>query len=78
MTGLEHQINEFTQFALSHSSENVTLDDLYDRWRDQNHRDVDASAVEASLRDMDQGKTGRPFDAFANEFRQRNKLGERE
>ena len=78
MTTLEHEINDFTQFARGHSSENVTLDELYDRWRDQINRDVDSLAIEASLRDMDAGETGRPFDEFADEFRKRNNLGEKQ
>ena len=74
MATLEKEIEDFARYAKSHSSENVTLDELYDRWREQTYEDTDALAVEASLRDMEAGETGRPFDEFSDEFRKRNKI----
>jgi len=75
-TSLDEKIEDFTRFAKSHSSEDVTIDELYDRWRERTFQETDALAVEASLRDMEQGETGRPFDEFAGEFRKRNNLSE--
>jgi len=75
-TSLDDKIEDFTRFAKSHSSEDVTIDELYDRWRERTFQETDALAVEASLRDMQQGETGRPFGEFAEEFRKRNNLGQ--
>lgn len=72
------QIQVFTAFAVQLSAqegEGISLDEIYDRWREKTLRPTDASAVQASLRDMDQGETGRPFDEFAEEFRSRNNVG---
>jgi len=74
-TSLDDKIEDFTRFAKSHSSEDVTMDELYDRWREKAFQETDALAVEASLRDMEQGEMGRPFDEFAAEFRKRNHFG---
>ena len=37
---------------------------------------LDVLAIAASIRDLDRGVTGRPFDQFASEFRKRNKIPE--
>ena len=34
----------------------------------------DVLAIAASIRDMERGVSGRPFDEFAKEFRQRNQI----
>jgi hypothetical protein len=78
MATLEKEIEDFTRFAKNHSSEDVTLDELYDRWREQVYRDVDTLAVEASLRDMEAGEVGKPFDEFAEEFCKRNGIDEKQ
>jgi len=75
-TSLDDKIEDFTRFAKGHSSEDITMDELFDRWRERTFQETDALAVEASLRDMEQGDTGRPFKEFAGEFRKRNHLGE--
>jgi len=75
-TSLDDKIEDFTRFAKNHSSEDVTIDELYDRWRERTFQETDALAVEASLRDMQQGETGRPFDEFAEEFRKKNHFDE--
>ena len=41
---------------------------------DDVRRTDDWLAIRASLRDIEQGETGRPFDEFAAEFRQRNNI----
>jgi len=76
-TSLDDKIDDFTRFARSHSSEDITMDELYDRWRERAFKETDAFAVQASLHDMEQGETGRLFDEFAGEFRNRNKINEK-
>ena len=75
-TSLEKTIDDFARFAKSHSTEDVTIDELYDRWRENTFKDIDALAVQASLHDMERGETGRPFDKFADEFRKKNSIDE--
>lgn len=74
MAILNEEIEDFAAFARQHSKDAGSLDELYDRWRQQSYCDVDARAVEVSLRDMLAGDTGRPFNEFATEFRKRNKI----
>ncbi len=72
MSTVKEEIEQFTAFAQNHGSDAQSLDELYDRWREQHYRDIDARAIEASLADMRAGETGRPFAEFAAEFRRRN------
>ncbi|MEQ1829896.1 MAG: hypothetical protein ABL921_28295 [Pirellula sp.] len=74
MSSVKEEFEMFTEFARNHAADARSLDELYDRWRDQYYRDVDARAIEASLADMLAGETGRPLDEFAAEFRKRNSL----
>ena len=74
MATTEREIDGFAQFAkaqLGRGGENLSLDDLLDQWRIQHPPAEDALAIKASIRDMDRGEAGRPFDQFAGEFRQR-------
>ena len=75
------QIDSFYQFAterLDNGGAQCTIDELFELWRLENptpeelHEDV--LAVQASLRDMQNGETGRPFEEFSREFRRRNNL----
>ena len=74
MSTVQEEFELFTAFARNHCADARSLDELYDRWRDQYFREIDALAIEASLADMRGGETGRPFDEFAAEFRKRNSL----
>ena len=76
MHRLQAEIQEFTSFAIEHLSTGDvnSLDELYDRWREVHPAAEDALAVKASLRDMDNGETGRPFNEFASEFSKRNNI----
>jgi len=76
MPQLEKDIQDFTSFAKKQLSMGATfsIDELYDRWREGHPAAEDALAVQASLRDMDSGETGRPFDEFASDFAKRNKI----
>jgi hypothetical protein len=49
---------------------------LYGQWRSQAFRDVDASAVAASIRDLESGERGEPLEAFLADFdKQRDEDG---
>ena len=77
MATSEHEIDSFSEFAksqLRHRGSAVSLHELLDEWTIQNPPAEDALAIKASLRDMEHGETGRPFEEFAKEFRKRNKL----
>ena len=74
MTELEPEFDEFAQFARRHCSAGVTIDELYDRWRSQVFRDNDASAVMASMRDLEAGERGKSLDEFLSEFELRASL----
>ena len=78
MHRLQEEIEDFTSFAKEHLSEgNVSsLDELYDRWRELHPATEDELAVQASLRDMEEGETGRPFAEFAADFAERNKIAD--
>jgi hypothetical protein len=75
------ELRSFYQFAetrLRNGGCDQSLDDLYAEWRAGNptptELEGDVRAVRASLRDMDEGETGRPVSDFIAEFRQRNGL----
>lgn len=76
MPQLQKDIEDFTSFAKNQLSKGATfsIDELYDRWREGHPAAEDALAVQASLRDMDSGETGRPFDEFASDFSKRNNI----
>lgn len=70
-------IENFSRFAreqVSRRGEDLPIDELFDEWRTQNPPADDWLAIRASLRDIEQGEAGRPFDEFAKEFRQRNNI----
>lgn len=72
-------IEDFAQFArerVNQRGEDFPIDDLFDEWRTQQPPAEDWLAIKASLRDMENGDTGRPFEEFAAEFRQRNSIRE--
>ncbi len=72
-------IDSFSQFAkarVDQGGNDLSIDDLFDEWRMQHPPAEDWLAIKASLRDVERGETGRPFDEFAEEFRQRNGIRE--
>ena len=72
-------IDNFAQFAreqVHQRGEGLPIDELFDEWRVLHPPAEDWLAIQASLRDMERGETGRPFEEFAAEFRQRNDLRE--
>ena len=76
MHRLQEEIENFASYAkeLLSASTAVSLDELYDRWREVHPAAEDALAVRASLRDMESGETGRPFAEFAADFAKRNNI----
>ena len=74
-------IESFTRFAkekVDREGNDLSIDDLFDEWRNQHPPADNLLAIKASLRDMENGEAGRPFDDFAKEFRQRNRIQETE
>ncbi|MEM8671904.1 MAG: hypothetical protein AAGG48_30585 [Planctomycetota bacterium] len=69
------QINDFTAFAKSRlgSGEQVDIDRLYDEWRSKAFGDIDALAIQASIRDLESGERGEPLDEFLANFEQEQK-----
>jgi len=66
------QISAFTKFALSVSEQEgpeLSLDAIYDRWRDGLHRDEDAKAILAAARDYENGERGELVEDVLVEFR---------
>ena len=73
----EQQINDFSLFAktrIEHGATAQSLAELLDDWMMENPSDDDRIAIQASLRDMEAGKTGKEFSDFAAEFRAKNGL----
>ena len=76
MADIENDLQDFNQFAREHAngSGNASIDELFDQWRIANPTAEDLLAIKASLRDMENGETGRLFDEFAADFEKRNNL----
>jgi hypothetical protein len=81
MSTASEELESFYQFAelrLQCAARGETLDDIYAEWRAANVpadvREADVRAIQASLRDMDAGNSGRPIQEFFAEFRERNSL----
>ncbi len=73
----EQQINDFYLFAKARIERGAvaqSLAELLDDWMIDNPSNDDQLAIQASLRDMETGETGREFGEFAEEFRARNGL----
>ena len=64
------QIEDFSAFAKTRiqGNQDVSIDELYGQWRDQAFASVDAHAVAASIRDIEQGERGEPLDEFLADF----------
>ena len=81
MTAAAKEIEEFCEFAEQRMRDvpcDLTLDELYAEWRATNPMSVEldksVAAVQASLRDLEAGESGRPVEEFFAEFRSRNGL----
>ena len=64
------QIEDFSAFAKTRiqGNQDVSIDELYGQWRDQAFASVDAHAVAASIRDIEQGERGEPLEEFLADF----------
>lgn len=81
MATSEQDIDNFYQFAksrLKNGGSELSLEQLFDEWTIKNPQHEDTLAVQASIRDMENGETGRAFDDFAIDFRERNGLSDQE
>lgn len=65
MPATERELNHFTQFArirLAAGENRLSLDELFDLWRSENRSDADratnVAAINASIRDFQQGERG--------------------
>jgi hypothetical protein len=83
MTITLEQLDSFHHFAceqLKNGGAGLSLEELLDRWRMQypspDELRENVLAVKASIRDMESGVTGRPFDDFARDFRNRNGIAD--
>jgi len=64
------QIEDFATFARNQlgSGQEHSIDDLYHQWRQHLFKDSDVLAVQASLRDLQNGERGQPLGEFLAEF----------
>ena len=81
MSDTQQQLDGFYQFASQQivlGPAGRSLSDLFDEWQtqqvSQQELEENALAVRASLRDIERGEMGRPFELFAQEFRLRNNI----
>lgn len=71
------QIDEFRRYAEPRvaAGENRTVVELFDEWMEDSRsaaeREADLRAVEESLRDIDAGNLGRPYEEVIEEIRQK-------
>lgn len=74
----QQQLESFARFATARILNDCSqpIEEVFFDWWTSQYRDDDRAAVEASLRDLQTGETGRSFDEFAKEFRVRNSLPE--
>ena len=81
MATTEQDIDRFARFAkerIASGRAKLSIDELFDQWRIQHPPEEDTLAIQASLRDIERGETGRPFGEFAREFRKRNDIPDAE
>ena len=85
MKATEELIESFRSFALERLGRkdgDLSIDELYDCWRRENTDDEHGRehllAVKASLRDLERGERGRPFEEFVRDFRTRRQIPDAE
>lgn len=63
-------VNDFSAFAASRllGSAEPSIDELYEAWRTEAFREIDARAVMASVRDLEAGDRGQPLREFLADF----------
>ncbi len=72
------EIDGFARFAKEKlekvKQEDLSLEEILDEWRVNHPPADDLLAIEASLREMENGEHGRAFEEFSQEFRSRNAI----
>ncbi len=66
------QIENFTAFAKAltqQEGEEISLDEIYSRWWDKQHRDEDFAAIQEAVVSYEAGERGRPAEQFLTERR---------
>ncbi len=78
MATTDQEIDGFAEFAKDQlrRGETSSIEELFDRWWFLQSSAEDALAIQASIRDMERGETGRPFEQFVGEFRKQNRIPE--
>ena len=61
-------LSHFIQRLPQRERDALSMDDIYQRWREQAFREEDLLAVKASLRDFENGERGRPVTEFLEQF----------
>jgi hypothetical protein len=65
------QIQDFSHFIQTlpeGERDTLSMDEIYERWREHAFRHDDLLAVKAFLRDFENGERGRPVTEFLEEF----------
>lgn len=85
MSDSKDHIESFHRFALAQLDKldaNATIDELYDQWRLENptreEQEADSLAVNAALRDMENGDCGMPSDEYIRQLGAKYKIQSRE
>lgn len=71
MTASE-QINAFNEFAktvIAQEGEQLSLEEIQDRWWEKQHQDEDLAAIQVAVDSYEAGERGRPADEFLAERR---------
>lgn len=66
------QLQHFTTFALAltkQEGEHLALDEIFQRWWEENHRDEDLVAIQEAVDSFETGERGRPAKEFLAEQR---------
>lgn len=75
MSATLQQLEDFVAFAkreLANGGADLSIDDLFDRWRGRTDDEVDpneVAAIEASIADYDRGERGVPVEQHLEEVR---------
>jgi hypothetical protein len=76
MTTIEQELDSFTEFAKARISDRgatLSLDELFDIWRSENPSDElraeNAAAVNAAIRDFQNGDRGTPVGEHSDQLR---------
>lgn len=72
------QLERFTAFARAITraeGEEISLEEIYSRWWEEQHRDADLAAIEEAHRDYENGDRGRPVEEMLADFRRERASG---